>query len=65
MAIDLVCKMDVNENAAKPSVVFDGKKYLFCSEGCRAEFERHPEEYSKPAVTACCDASGKEQDANV
>lgn len=49
MVVDVVCGMEINENAARCSAVFQGNAYFFCSEGCRAEFERRPQEYSKAA----------------
>jgi len=64
MAIDLVCGMEVNESVAKPSLRFEGVTYTFCSEGCRAEFERHPEDYQKPAVS-CCDEPSNVKRSNV
>ncbi len=63
MAIDLVCGMEVNERAAVLSFEFDGEKYLFCSEGCRAEFKRRPKDYLKPAD--CCSAPSKEGERGV
>lgn len=66
MAIDLVCGMEVNENAAKPSLRFGGETYLFCSEGCRAEFERRPQDYLKTAeAESCCDEPEGERDRHV
>lgn len=63
MAIDLVCKMDVNENAWKPSFVLEGKTYYFCSEGCRAEFKRRPQDYLKVAeADSCCEAPPEEKE---
>lgn len=47
MTIDLVCKMEVNENVANHSLIFEGEAYFFCSEGCLAEFKRHPQDYLK------------------
>jgi YHS domain-containing protein len=45
MAIDPVCGMRVEENKAELQTQFAGKKYFFCSEECRTEFEDHPDEY--------------------
>ena len=44
---DVVCKMELDERHVKESLVYREKNYYFCSVGCRAEFERHPEEYAK------------------
>jgi YHS domain-containing protein len=57
MVTDLVCGMEINENAAGYSLILGGGKYFFCSEGCRAEFKRRPQDYLKGASDiACCDA---------
>lgn len=45
MVTDLVCKMEVDEKTAFSSLSLDGEEYFFCSEGCCAEFMRHPDEY--------------------
>ena len=37
MAIDPICKMEVDEKTGL-SGVKDGKTYYFCSPGCREEF---------------------------
>ena len=47
MIIDLVCKMEIDEKAPNYSLVFESEMYFFCSEGCRAEFIRHPHDYVK------------------
>lgn len=48
MVTDPVCKMEIDENAARHSFVFEGETHFFCSEGCQAEFIRHPLDYSDP-----------------
>lgn len=52
MVKDLVCGMEVSETASY-SLVFEGKKYFFCSQGCRAEFKRRPQDYLKSAKASC------------
>jgi YHS domain-containing protein len=42
---DAVCRMELDEGHVKESLVYREKDYYFCSVGCRAEFERHPEDY--------------------
>lgn len=49
MLTDPVCHMQVDESDAKYSLVYEGRVYYFCSEGCRAEFQRHPEDYMEKA----------------
>lgn len=46
---DPICKMKLDETRARESLVYEGQKYYFCSVGCRAEFERHPEDYAQAA----------------
>lgn len=41
--IDPVCGKSVTEAAAQAAVEYQGRRYLFCSRGCRAAFEREPE----------------------
>jgi YHS domain-containing protein len=45
MAIDPVCKMTVDEKAAKFSSVYNGKTYYFCAPGCKRMFEQNPDHY--------------------
>jgi len=45
MAIDPVCKMEVDEKTAKFKTDYKGKTYYFCAPGCKKAFETDPEEY--------------------
>ena len=45
MAIDPVCKMEVDEEKAAATVEYKGKTYYFCAPGCKTAFEREPEKY--------------------
>ena len=45
MAIDPVCKMEVNEKEAKWKTEYRGKMYYFCAPGCKKEFEENPNRY--------------------
>jgi YHS domain-containing protein len=45
MAIDPVCKMEVEEKSAPASLEYKGKKYYFCALGCKRAFEKNPEKY--------------------
>ncbi len=49
MAIDVVCGMEISEVETPYTAVHGGSAYYFCSEGCRAEFLRHPEDYADKA----------------
>jgi Cu+-exporting ATPase len=51
LATDLVCEMKLDEAHIKESLVYKGRRYYFCSVGCRAEFQRHPDDYAKGAET--------------
>lgn len=45
-AIDLVCKMDVDEsNPPGGKTEHQGKTYYFCGPGCKVAFEREPAKY--------------------
>jgi len=45
MAIDPVCKMQVEESQAAAYSEYKGKKYYFCSVGCKKAFDQNPEKY--------------------
>lgn len=45
MAVDPICKMDVDEKSAKWVSEYKGKKYYFCAPGCKKQFENDPEKY--------------------
>lgn len=45
MAIDLVCKMPVSETEAEYTSVCRGRKYYFCAEPCKREFDTYPNDY--------------------
>jgi len=46
MTKDPVCGMNVDENNAKAQTEFNGKTYSFCSDECRRQFEKSPEQYA-------------------
>ena len=50
MAIDPVCHMPLDDRHVKESLLHEGRVYYFCSVGCRAEFERHVEDYVQKTV---------------
>jgi YHS domain-containing protein len=45
MAIDPVCKMEVDEEEAPGHSEYDGKDYFFCSKTCEQKFEQDPGQY--------------------
>jgi YHS domain-containing protein len=47
MAIDPVCKMEVDEKTAPATSKYKGINYYFCSMGCKKAFDKDPEKYLK------------------
>ena len=47
MAVDPVCKMEVDEKICKYASEYKGKRYYFCAPGCQSDFEENPEKYLK------------------
>lgn len=45
MAIDPVCKMEVEEATAQWTSEYQGQIYYFCAPGCKASFDENPEKY--------------------
>ena len=45
MAVDPVCKMEVEENTAAATSEYQGKKYYFCAPGCKRAFDQDPDKY--------------------
>lgn len=50
MTTDPVCGMKVDEKHPEFQTQFAGKKYFFCSDECRKEFEERPDEYVETAA---------------
>jgi YHS domain-containing protein len=46
MAIVPICKMTVDENTAKFTSGYKGKRYYFCSSGCKKKFDADPAKYA-------------------
>ena len=46
MITDPVCKMKMKVTETKASLIYEGGYYYFCSVGCMAEFQRHPDDYA-------------------
>jgi len=47
MAVDPVCKMDVDPATARLKSEYKGKTYYFCAPGCKKLFDKNPESYLK------------------
>jgi Cu+-exporting ATPase len=45
MAIDPVCKMEVDEKKAAATYEYQGKKYYFCAVGCKERFAKDPDRF--------------------
>ncbi len=45
VAIDPICKMDVDIATAELCTDYEGKRYYFCNAHCKATFEKNPEKY--------------------
>jgi YHS domain-containing protein len=50
MTIDPVCGVKVDEKKSEFQTQFEGRKYCFCSEGCKQEFEADPDEFAEAAA---------------
>jgi YHS domain-containing protein len=53
MAVDPVCKMNVDPKTAKWTSEHKGEKYYFCAPGCRFMFDKDPDKYinsDEPAI---------------
>jgi YHS domain-containing protein len=50
MAIDPVCKRQVEEKTAAGKSEYRGKPYYFCSDQCKQAFDRNPERYVNEKV---------------
>ena len=50
MTKDPVCGIKVDENRGEFHTQFAGKKYFFCSDECRQEFEAEPDAYVETAA---------------
>ncbi len=49
MALDPVCKMEVEPETAAAEAEYQGETYYFCAPGCKVAFEKDPEKYLKEA----------------
>ena len=57
MAIDPVCKMNVDPDKATAQEEQGGKVYYFCSDTCHQAFIADPKKYTSdtaPAKHSCC-----------
>ena len=57
MAIDPVCKMNVEPEKAAAKAEHEGQMYYFCSDACHKAFVAEPKKYTSDATAAshsCC-----------
>jgi len=52
MVTDPACGMEVDPLESTVTVEYGGRLYSFCSEGCREQFEKDPEQYLENAISA-------------
>jgi len=45
MAVDPVCKMQVDEKKAAATSMYKGTTYYFCAPGCKKVFDAAPEKF--------------------
>jgi len=46
MAIDPVCKMNVDESKAAATSSYNGKTYYFCCVPCKEKFDKEPQKFA-------------------
>ncbi|MDD5131602.1 MAG: heavy metal translocating P-type ATPase [bacterium] len=59
MAKDPVCGMDVEEKTSSLQAEYKGRKYYFCSPGCKNSFEHDPEQYLSKSAARSMDPESK------
>lgn len=59
MAKDPVCGMEVEEKPSSLQTEYKGRKYYFCSPGCKKNFEQAPEHYLSAPPVGSMDAEAK------
>ncbi len=50
MPQDPVCACEVDEQGAEYMSEYEGKTFYFCSAGCKAKFDAHPDKWSKEQI---------------
>ncbi len=49
MVTDSVCAMQIDPQKAAGTSLYHGQTYYFCSTGCKAAFDKEPEQYAHAA----------------
>ena len=52
MAVDPVCKMQVDEKKAAATSDYKGQTYYFCATVCKTKFDKNPDQYASPVVSS-------------
>ncbi len=47
--LDPVCKMEIDDESAAATTVFEGKRYYFCCAACKEKFLDAPRKFLAPA----------------
>jgi len=63
MTKDPVCGMQLDENKAPATSSYQGKKYSFCSQGCKDKFDQQPERYAQSTQQSSSQQKDKQQQA--
>jgi YHS domain-containing protein len=50
MTKDPVCGMNVDENTTQYRSEHNGKQYSFCSQQCKTQFDKNPDQYARSAA---------------
>jgi Cu+-exporting ATPase len=50
--MDPVCKMEIDSDSAEFQSTYAGKKFYFCSEDCKEEFDERPSDYASATAAA-------------
>jgi YHS domain-containing protein len=61
MAVDPVCKMNVDEASAQYKSNYNGSTYYFCMVGCKVAFDENPQKYlggGQPTGCGCGHSHG-------
>lgn len=64
IAVDPVCRVEVNTEDTKFISEYRGRTYYFDSPGCQQEFENDPEAYAEPILERVYDEHGDRLDGS-
>lgn len=58
---DPVCGMMIEEHDAVDTSDYNGTRYYFCSQDCKAEFDESPQDYASEAGGSGTGSAGRER----